>query len=730
MSLDAYSYCPGGRGKKIRFCCPDMVKELQQIEDLMEDHQPSACISFIEQLERKKPGCACLSVAKLTMLRQDERWTESLEVAKSFYLREPENPLAASELAISYALLNQTEEALLTVIDGIERWEETSIHSAHLTALQVLGEKAVEDQDVFLALGIARQLQQFEQTAQQGTTLFARATQIPSTCIARSITFDFDCPDDFPLPERESFLRAVNYFVSARWKKSLTILESLLPHVESWPKLWLDISILRYYLGHTVDATNALSQYAACPGIPVEDAVDAELLRLSLSKNPLGDQIDIYRWTCDIQDCDRVREVLLSDSRFRSIPFDPRQVAGGDSPPPMLIFAVQDKPEPTIEQLTRENASYSLCSAMLFGKQTDRDARIELVLLKSTDKDQVATLLTELIGPQILRWEEPHVLGSGSATELQLQRSASIKNPETDAESQALTEKLQSFMLEDLQDFYVNYPYGFLGGKTPTESVKEPVLKNRVLAGIELLESWLPYDLYRPFGDSLRKRLGLPAREMIPIPAEFKRGATGTDLADTDPSKEGHFVDMIPTWRWDRIDWSAIKTGELLFAFHLSFYLNDRRLITLISRPLLERPVAEVGFQFRQQAYQVLIQQAFTSMELEQVNKLLEQAREEQKTQTDSDSWLNLIEVNAALAQGDVVKFQDIATHLMTEHRSEPETMQTLFHMFRQLGLVNQDGSLAIRNPQQPGPSAMSPVSPIVSSETESAPTSKLWVPD
>ena len=29
MALDSYSPCPGGRDKKIRFCCPDLLKELQ-----------------------------------------------------------------------------------------------------------------------------------------------------------------------------------------------------------------------------------------------------------------------------------------------------------------------------------------------------------------------------------------------------------------------------------------------------------------------------------------------------------------------------------------------------------------------------------------------------------------------------------------------------------------------------------------------------------------------------
>ena len=30
MSLDPYAPCPGGTGKKIKFCCPDLVGDLEK----------------------------------------------------------------------------------------------------------------------------------------------------------------------------------------------------------------------------------------------------------------------------------------------------------------------------------------------------------------------------------------------------------------------------------------------------------------------------------------------------------------------------------------------------------------------------------------------------------------------------------------------------------------------------------------------------------------------------
>ena len=43
MALDAYSLCPGGTGKKIKFCCPDLLSELEKIDRMIEGEQFIAC---------------------------------------------------------------------------------------------------------------------------------------------------------------------------------------------------------------------------------------------------------------------------------------------------------------------------------------------------------------------------------------------------------------------------------------------------------------------------------------------------------------------------------------------------------------------------------------------------------------------------------------------------------------------------------------------------------------
>ena len=64
MPIDPYTPCPGGTGKKIKFCCSDLVGELDKIQRMLEGDQRTACLDHIESLDGKYPQRACLMSIK------------------------------------------------------------------------------------------------------------------------------------------------------------------------------------------------------------------------------------------------------------------------------------------------------------------------------------------------------------------------------------------------------------------------------------------------------------------------------------------------------------------------------------------------------------------------------------------------------------------------------------------------------------------------------------------
>ena len=51
MSYDPYADCPCGSGKKIKFCCQDVIPEMQKVARLREN-QPKRAAQILEGLEQ------------------------------------------------------------------------------------------------------------------------------------------------------------------------------------------------------------------------------------------------------------------------------------------------------------------------------------------------------------------------------------------------------------------------------------------------------------------------------------------------------------------------------------------------------------------------------------------------------------------------------------------------------------------------------------------------------
>ena len=63
MAIDSYAPCPGGTGKKIKFCCSDLVGDLEQLDRLIEGDQITAALD--QALEELRPHHLCTYLHEL-----------------------------------------------------------------------------------------------------------------------------------------------------------------------------------------------------------------------------------------------------------------------------------------------------------------------------------------------------------------------------------------------------------------------------------------------------------------------------------------------------------------------------------------------------------------------------------------------------------------------------------------------------------------------------------------
>ena len=100
--MDAYSLCPGGTGKKIKFCCGDFLPELQKIDRMVEGEQYLACLKHIDHLLEQEPGRdrACLLATKCELLHATDQPEAARKTAAAFLAKHPDNQIALAESAI------------------------------------------------------------------------------------------------------------------------------------------------------------------------------------------------------------------------------------------------------------------------------------------------------------------------------------------------------------------------------------------------------------------------------------------------------------------------------------------------------------------------------------------------------------------------------------------------------------------------------------------------------
>ncbi len=102
MALDAYTPCPGATGKKIKFCCPDFLSELEKIDQMIAGEQFAGCLQHIMCLceQPANRDRQCLLSYQALLLRVTGQFDAARTHAAAFLQKYPGNQVALAESAM------------------------------------------------------------------------------------------------------------------------------------------------------------------------------------------------------------------------------------------------------------------------------------------------------------------------------------------------------------------------------------------------------------------------------------------------------------------------------------------------------------------------------------------------------------------------------------------------------------------------------------------------------
>lgn len=711
MTTDAYQPCPCGIDKKIKFCCgSEVLGDLAKVEEALQGEQRLGALDLCNRLIGTSPNRPCLHMYK-AMVQLSLRETGPARQTTDEMLRiAPGNPAGLALAAMLDCHEDRVEDAVENLQQALEAQEGKLVNAVYEAigvvgrALVAAGEPIAAQAHLLMQVGATRGQ---DQNSMMALLELEGSGDIPLAVHGATSLVAADAGTPLAAADVAEFNAALRLSDLGSWLASAKKFEALAQKTPSEPALWKNIGVLRARLINNGLATEALRRYASFPAAPRDLAIEAMALALYLTEPTDVDFIDEVTAIYAVADPAALKEHLLSSKRLQNIPLDPAMFEGTNEPPPLAAFLVIDREIPaTSAGLSRDNVPRVMGEVLLFGKQTDRAARLEFVAVKTSDYEARLKALQEAVGQFLGERQPDEVSGKMSAAAAAL--AINWRFPD-DTPADLRQRMVEEHRTQVLLSIWPNVPSGGLGGKTPRVAVADPAGQTAVAAMILTMDLAEPDE--NPDYNKLRRSLGLSVLEPI--------DPTSVRVLGLTPAQQ------------TRLQVEKLSDDDLAALYRRAVMLAAPRLVKKLAREVVARPSLDNRPELsKAETYDVLSR---LSSDPAEALAMILQAQERAKAQGQSPARYLLSEFTLRLRLGDEPEAKRALNTLMSKHMREPGIAQAVYSLLAQLGLIEVDpatGRPVMTGGGMPAPAA-SPGGLWTPDQgtPASAGKSKLWTP-
>jgi hypothetical protein len=698
MSIDPYTLCPCGSGKKLKFCCSDSIGDIERIHRMIEGEQPRAALRHAEQSLAKHPDRASLLDLKATLELSLDELESARATVEQFLAAHPDSPAAHACQAL---LLSQSEEdeevrasaaALQQALSLLERDMPQRVHEALGavgSGLLMAGHVVAAQAHLWIHAVIAPR---DDVRARELLVSLNHYSGLP--LLLRDQLHLRPWPEDVPWKaEAEEATRLSD---NGRWQEAVAIVDRLGQAHGADPALVYNRALLGGWLADEKALVAGLHGFAQLD-VPLDDAVEAEAVAQLLDPNCREEQFDSVARVYDVEDIDTLVTQLTSDRRVASFELDPESAGGEDQPRPRHTFLLLDRPLPNSGVgLSREEMPQLIGAVALFGRQTDRHERLELTTDKGPGFDATVGILESIAGGSLGQMTHEHVVGHISPTQLAINRRWHLPaDTPPNVRRRLLTEEHH----ESIVERWPKIPRLALGGKTPREAAGDPELRIPLLAVMLVLEHGAKQRTHAESIAELRRRLGLAPPESITPPAE---GVFG-----------------LPLVRVTRLQLEQVSDDDLVDLYRRARLTGAELAVLHIAREAVRRPSLSDRIPLRD-AYRHLIAAEDDS---EGVLARIAEARSRGTTPADQMIW-DLAELEHYIVSGDGAQASALVERIQREHSDDPNMAAALYNLLYRLGAIREEDEM-LGDAESDDASSATPVGAVHDSGG-----SRIWTPD
>jgi hypothetical protein len=691
MAVDPYALCPCGSGKKLKFCCSDLVGEIEKIHRMIEGDQPRAALRHAEQTLAKHPRRGSLLDLKATLELALGEMDAARDTIAEFLAAEPRNPAAQA-----------CDAMLLAATEGGRAAVEPLQNALTLVDHDM-------PQRVFEAIGVVGRalLGQGHIVAAQAHLWLHVGLAPKNDGRALELLVSLNHYSGLPLLLRDN-LRLRDWPAEAawkseaegasrlsdlgRWQQAVEIVDGLGSKYGADPTLVYNRAILGGRLADDRALVAGLHAFAQLD-VPLDDAVEAEAIAQLLDPAGKEQMLESVVRVHAINDLDALDERFADDPRVQAIELDPSQLAP-DQPRPRHTYVLLDRPLPDSgASISREEVPSLVGVVSIFGRQTDRPERLEITTDRGPSFDGALAALAEAGGEALGSMIEERVVGAVSATEqaLNWRWHFPLDTPPT-LRRKLVAEERHAAIIER----WPNVSRPGLGGKTPREAAGDPSLRIPLLAAVLILEQGS-----NNRGDDtsiavLCDKLGLPQPEPI------------------EPTAAG--VGALPLVRVPRLRLEAVTDDDLVQLYRRSVLVGARAATVLLAREAVNRPAVASRIP-PTEAYRRLIA---AEDDDEQALALIHEARHRSEEAGESTAAWELAELELHIGHGNAEQAQATLTRIEQNHLDDPQVAAAVYQLLYESGVISPEDLQA-----QPMVGAAAPVAAAPVAEP-----GRIWTPD
>ncbi len=714
MTVDTYAICPCGSGKKIKFCkCKDSVHQLDEVMSMIEGGQVVPSLDRLANILQENPDAAWALAIRGRLLLDLREYDSLAENAERFIRLQPSNPLALTQQAAAMLFRGNLDEATAKMLEALTE-SGRDVDAFVLDVASVLAYSLAQS-GVFLTARVYATLAMMASGYQGGQTAMTVLRQLNSaptiSQLMKAIPEPIARPDSVEWGER--FDEASTLLRSNKVILAETKFESLRRTVPKEPAILLGLLTCSIWRGDIDAQSDLMKKLSTCESLDFEQR--ARYLAMSALAKPGSPDTSLATMmlVAEIEKADEVEMALLADSRFVALPPDMLQGmrTSEEEVPPKAGFQILDRDKPaSLDVLPPvDEVPEAIAMVFVYGRQTDRAARIEVVEVRKNNVDEVRARIDAAVSG--LTWTETE----GEFLPLLIACQPAIAMLRFKA-NPSEAEKLQNELTQSrMADAITTLTLPILGGQSLKDLAGDD---SKLLERTALMRIVEQYDSIASKSDTV-------------IAKVFEQAGLTPEPMITPTDDE---IENIANEDLNRVDPSGLNGESLIYLLQRSQQISATPATRRLAARLIDVELTDEQKPAKLLAYMSMVNAAETSSE---AIECLEKAKSFAESNGIPIANLLLSEIGLRLSAGDGPGFQKTLQTLTSRYGNEPEVMARLQQMLMQYGLINPDGSpRGGRAPQQAaapagGGGLWTPDGGGSADSPSAAPAggSKLWVP-